>query len=71
MPSKRFEQVWEGEWDTLDWTNNEEMCCGCNMVHNTKYRVDDRGKLQRKVSVDRRKTYAARRRAGIKIERTK
>lgn len=71
MPSKRFEQVYEGEWTPWDWRDNEEMCCGCCMVHKVSYRVTDAGKLQRRVAVDRKKTYAARRRTGIKIVRTK
>lgn len=71
MPNKRYEQVWEGEWDTLDWNNNLVMCCECCLVHGMKFRINDNNKLQVKVKIDRRRTYAARRRAGIKIERTK
>jgi hypothetical protein len=65
---KKYEQVFEGDWYNLDWGHNYEMCCDCSMVHETAYRVKD-GKIQRKVKVDRPRTYQARRRAGIKIER--
>ena len=67
---KRFEQVYEGEWDTLDWGKNHEMCCHCALVHETSYRVKD-NKLQKKVKIDNKRTYQARRRMGIKIEKTK
>lgn len=66
----RYEQVYEGDWDTLDWGDNYEMCCHCALVHQTKYRVKN-NKLQKKVKIDNKRTYHARRRMGIKIEKTK
>lgn len=72
MPNnKPYEQVWEGEWTPWGWKGNLEQCCDCAMVHKVSYKVDEAGKLWRYVTVDRKRTYAARRRAGIKIVKTK
>lgn len=67
---KRFEQQWDGEWTTWDWNDNLEQCCDCRKVHRVSYRVNDQGKLESKVVTDNKRTYAARRRAGIKVIKT-
>ena len=47
-----------------------EMCCDCGLVHCVDYRVKD-GVIEQKVSRDQSRTYAARRRLGIKDNKEK
>ncbi len=68
---KRFEQQWDNEWTTWDWNNNLERCCDCGKTHRVSYRVNNQGKLESKVVTDNKRTYAARRRMGIKITKAK
>lgn len=68
---RRYETAIEGDWDNWGWRDNIEQCCDCSLTHRVNYRIIEGNQLQRQVFVDRPRTYQARRRAGIKIERTK
>jgi hypothetical protein len=39
-------QINDGEWVTISWDKQREMCCDCGLVHETDYRVTEGGKLQ-------------------------
>ena len=58
--TKGYSQIFEGEWTEPVMRGFFHQCCDCCMVHRTDYRVVD-GKVQFRVSVDRRKTAASRR----------
>jgi hypothetical protein len=72
--AERYEQVWDGDWFDIRWRGHKEMCCDCGLVHHVDSRVrmvDGQRGLQQKATRDTALTYAARRRMGIKITRTK
>lgn len=46
--------VEDGEWVTIAWKKQREMCCGCGLEHDVDYRVED-GKLQFRAVQRRRK----------------
>jgi hypothetical protein len=53
--TKPVVHVEDGEWVTIAWKRQREMCCGCGLEHDVDYRVED-GKLQfRAVQRRRRK----------------
>ncbi len=72
-----YQQIFDGDWEPCS-KREREMCCDCSLVHHVSYRVKDkRGNIltgvtvEQKVSRDQGRTYAARRRRGIRIEKTK
>ena len=67
----RFQQVYEGDWLPVRMSGEERMCCDCCLIHRHRYKFDDKLGLMEQVQVDKKKTYAARRRAGVKIVKTK
>lgn len=65
-----YEQVFDGEWFDIKTRGHREMCCDCHLVHivNTRVRrVGNQLHVQQQCFRDNERTYAARRRAGIKI----
>jgi hypothetical protein len=54
--TKPVVHVEDGEWVTIAWKKQREMCCGCGLEHDVDYRVED-GKLQfRAVQRGRKRT---------------
>lgn len=43
--TKRVVHVEDGEWVTIAWKKQREMCCGCGLQHDVDYRVES-GNLQ-------------------------
>lgn len=43
--TKEVVHVDDGEWVTISWNKQREMCCECGLQHDVDYRVED-GKLQ-------------------------
>jgi hypothetical protein len=72
--NERFEQVWDGEWYDLKMRGHKEMCCDCGLVHwidSTIVTVGGQRGIRQRAVRDTARTYAARRRMGIKIIRYK
>jgi len=70
-------RFFDGDWELCS-RKEREMCCDCCLVHHVSYRVKDKEgnvlagvTVEQKVKRDQGRTYAARRRHGIKLERTK
>jgi hypothetical protein len=62
--------VYDGDWFDIKWRGHREMCCDCRSIHHIDSRVrmvDGQRGLQQKAIRDSSLTYAARRRAGIKV----
>ncbi len=66
--TKGYDQIVEGEWVQPVKSGFLHQCCDCALTHRTDYRVID-GKVQFRVSVDRRKTAASRRKLKFKKEK--
>jgi hypothetical protein len=64
-----YEQVYDNEWEPCS-RREVETCCDCRLTHHVWYRIMN-GEIQQKVLRDPIRTYAARRREGIHILRTK
>ena len=43
--TRKVVHVEDGEWVTISWKKQREMCCGCGLEHDVDYRVED-GHLQ-------------------------
>ena len=68
--NEQYEQVYDGEWYDIKMRGHKERCCDCGLVHHIDTRVimvDGKRGIQQKARRDTALTYAARRRAGIKI----
>jgi hypothetical protein len=66
--TKGYEQIWEGEWYEPKKKGFVNQCCDCALTHVYDFAVVDADKnpikgatVQFKISVDKRKTAAARR----------
>jgi hypothetical protein len=66
-PSKTYIQMKEGVWYAIQYDIELTECCSCGLVHRTYWKVE-KGRIYWRAAVDHRKTAAARKRLGVRIE---
>jgi len=61
-PKSEYDQAWDGEW--FDLTGGFPFflsCCDCGLVHKVEARIDENGKIQLRLTQERRRTGQLRR----------
>lgn len=57
----KYEQIYDGQWHMAVKKGYREQCCGCGLVHQHDFKIDDKGNLWIRSKELSRATASARR----------